>query len=144
MFNKFFANVLAVIFFSFLIMPWFANADEIKPLTLKYSNYYPEVSAVVQNIHKPVLESIVKGTEGKVQFKEYWAGSLHSLPDGFNAARSGLTDLTQAYVFTQQGSFNLPHCDSLPFAFSNSVVGSIVMEELYPKYFKKELDFRDC
>lgn len=114
-----------------------AHAETV---TLKYSNYYPESSAVSQHIHKPVLESITKGTNGAIQFQEYWASSLHSLPDGFKAARSGLTDITQAYCFTLPTSFNLPHCDSLPFAFSNSVVGSLVMEELYAKYFKKEYE----
>ena len=109
-------------------------------VTLKYSNYYPEASAVVQNVHKPVLEAITRGSGGAIQFQTYWASSLHSLPDGFKAARSGLTDMTQAYCFTLPTSFHLPHCDSLPFAFSNSVVGSVVMEELYAKYFKKEYE----
>lgn len=121
-----------------LALPGTAQATET--VTLTYSNYYPEVSAVVQNIHKPVLESITKGAGGTIQFKEYWASSLHSLLDGFKAARSGLTEMTQAYCFTVPTSFNLPHCDSLPFAFENSVVGSVVMEELYNKYFKKEYE----
>lgn len=114
------------------------NAKEAT--TLKYSNYYPESSAVAQNVHKPVLDAITKGTDGDIKFQEYWAGSLHSLPDGFKAARSGLTDMTQAYCFTLPTSFNLPHADALPFAFSNSVVGSVVMEELYNKYFKNEYE----
>lgn len=126
-----------------LMIPMRSSAQSTQAegsVTLTYSNYYPETSAVVQNIHKPVLRDITEGTNGRVAFKEYWAGSLHSLPDGFKAASSGLTNLTQAYVFTSSGSFDLPHCDSLPFAFSNSVVGSVVMEELYPKYFKKEYE----
>lgn len=109
-------------------------------VTLKYSNYYPEASAVSQYIHKPVLETITKGSNGAIRFQEYWASSLHSLVDGFKAARSGLTDMTQAYCFTLPTSFHLPHCDSLPFAFKNSVVGSVVMEELYATYFKKEYE----
>ena len=116
------------------------DARAAESVTLKYSNYYPEASAVSQNIHKPVLVSISNGTNGAVQFQEYWASSLHSLLDGFKAARSGLTDMTQAYCFTLPTSFNLPHCDSLPFAFANSVVGSVVMEELYAKYFKQEYE----
>jgi len=109
-------------------------------VTIKYSNYYPEASAVVQNIHKPVLDAITKNSNGAIQFQPYWASSLHSLIDGFKAARSGLTEMTQAYCFTLPTSFKLPHCDSLPFAFKNSVVASVVMEELYAKYFKKEYE----
>ncbi len=109
-------------------------------VVIKYSNYYPEVSAVVQNIHKPVLDAITKGSNGAITFHTYWASSLHSLIDGFKAARSGLTEMTQAYCFTLPTSFSLPHCDSLPFAFKNSVVASVVMEELYAKYFKKEYE----
>lgn len=131
-------RVAALLVGSVLALPFAAPAAE--SVTLKYSNYYPEASAVSQNVHKPVLEAISKGSGGAIRFQEYWASSLHSLTDGFKAARSGLTDMTQAYCFTLPTSFNLPHCDSLPFAFSNSVVGSVVMEELYARYFKKEYE----
>lgn len=133
------SKIAAVSLFAVLTaIPFSSQAAE--QVTLKYSNYYPEASAVVQNIHKPVLDQITKNTNGAIQFKQYWASSLHSLIDGFKAARSGLTDMTQAYCFTLPTSFKLPHCDALPFAFSNSVVGSVVMEELYAKYFKKEYE----
>lgn len=131
---------LVAVFLTGAVLTGLPAARAADSVTLKYSNYYPEASAVVQNIHKPVLEAITRGSGGAVKFQEYWASSLHSLPDGFKATRSGLTDMTQAYCFTLPTSFNLPHCDSLPFAFSNSVVGSVIMEELYARYFKTEYE----
>ena len=65
---------------------------------------------------------------------------LHGPIDGFKAAVTGITDYTHAYVTYQPGSFRLLHATQLPFLFSTPQVASLVVEELYPRFFKAEYE----
>jgi TRAP-type C4-dicarboxylate transport system substrate-binding protein len=110
------------------------------PVTLTYTNYYPETSPIAEQGWKPALRHITEKTDGQIVFKEYWAGTLHTLQDGFTACKSSMTDMTQAYAHTHGGMFDLMHAVGLPYAFPNPAVAAIVMEQLYPKYFKGEYE----
>lgn len=109
-------------------------------VTFTYSNYYPETNNIAQECWKPALKHITEKTGGKIVFKEYWAGALHGVQDGFTACKSSMTDMTQAYAHSHSGMFQLMHAGCLPFAFPNTVVAATVLEHLYPKYFKKEYE----
>ena len=110
------------------------------PVTLNWSNYYPETSHIAQTALKPYIQYITKESGGRILFKEYWAGQLHGVNAGFDACKSGMTDITQAYVLLHSNRFDLFNVGEMPFAFRDPLVGAMVMEELYPKYFKKEYE----
>jgi TRAP-type C4-dicarboxylate transport system substrate-binding protein len=86
------------------------------------------------------FEEVKTESKGKLLFQVYAAESLHGGKDGFKACVNNITDWTMGYPSWQAGSFNLTHVIEMPFAFPTTYVASIVAEELYPKYFKKEYE----
>ena len=112
------------------------------PLTLRFSTHSP-LTHPLFNIWNPFFEMVKKESNGKVPFQVYAAGSLHGGRDGFKACATNITDMTMGYPSWQAGSFRLMHVMEMPFAFPTPFVASIVGEELYPKYFKKEYEKLD-
>ena len=110
------------------------------PISLTWSNYYPENSQIAVAALKPYLKHITEKTGGKIIFQEYWAGQLHGVKQGFSACKSGMTDITQGYIAVHSNRFDLFNVGEMPYAFKNPVVAAMVMEALYPKYFKKEYE----
>lgn len=111
------------------------------PVKLRWSNYYAEAHMVSQNNLKPYVEFIQQESQGKILFDpQHWGATLHNVKDGYRMCRSDSTDVTQGYTMYQAQSFQLMNATELPFAFPNPPVASLVMEELYPKYFKEEYE----
>jgi len=110
------------------------------PITLRYSTHVSTTHMVWQNTMKPWLKLLEEMSEGKLVIKTFTDGVLHGSRDGFKACVSDITDMTHGYPLWQPKSFHLNNVTSLPFAFPNAYVASIVSEELYPKYFKKEYE----
>jgi len=122
---------------------WEAASQELTyggpPLTLRFSTHSP-LTHPLFNIWNPFFEMVKKESNGKLLFQVYAAGSLHGGRDGFKACANDITDMTMGYPSWQAGSFQLMHVMEMPFAFPTPYVASIVGEELYPKYFKKEYE----
>lgn len=118
------------------------NPDEFdKDATvLKCSCYYPNAGDIGHGIHWETFSYLEYQFGGRLRFDRYFGQSLHSLNDGWKALRSGLVDVGQIYHIHNQGAFNLFHADGLPFLTNSVVVATQVMEEMYPKYFKKEVE----
>jgi TRAP-type transport system periplasmic protein len=87
-----------------------------------------------------LTKTIGKRTEGKVNVKEFLGGVLFKARDGFKAVRSNICDMTPAYPNYSPTGFNLVLGAGLPFMFENAMVAARVLEELYPKYFKKSYE----
>jgi len=109
-------------------------------ITLKCSCYYPNAGDIGHGIHWETFSYLEYLFEGRLRFDRYFGQSLHSLVDGWKALRAGLVDIGQAYHIHNQGAFNLFHADGLPFLSNSVVVATQIMEEMYPKYFKKEFE----
>ncbi len=124
-------------FFAIQLPMTYASEDIIK---LKWSNYYPDAGPIGHDIHAKTADFIEEQMKGRIKFDRYWAGSLHSLADGFKALRSGLTDVTQTYVFNNSGAFDLMNADFLPYLFKTAISATATWDELYPKWFKKEFE----
>src|SRR4030042_1915793 len=142
--KKRFWPFLLVILFSFLC-PWGdLVAAEVTytgpPITIRYSSHVPESHMVVQKAFLPWVKSLQEESKGKLLVRTYFSGALHGPRDGFKACVNDITDYTQGYPIWQPASFDLNHAISLPFAFPNAMTASMVSEELYPKYFKKEYE----
>lgn len=85
-----------------------------------------------------------KRTKGKVDVKEYLGGVLFKAKEGFKAVRSNICDVTPAYPNYAPTGFKLALAAGLPFMWENAYVATRVLEELYPKYFKKEYEKLGC
>lgn len=127
------------------LQPW--DKAQMKPedfskdaLTLKCSCYYPNAGDIGHGIHWETFSYLEYQFGGRLKFDRYFGQSLHGLTDGWKALRAGLVDITQIYHIHNQGAFNLFHADGLPFLTNNVVVATQLMEEMYPKYFKKEVE----
>ena len=123
------------------------DKEQMKPeefnkdaLTLKCSCYYPNAGDIGHGIHWETFSYLEYQFGGRLKFERYFGQSLHSLADGWKALRAGLVDVGQIYHIHNQGAFNLFHADGLPFLSNSVVVATQIMEEMYPKYYKSEVE----
>ena len=110
-----------------------------KPIELRFSSFIP-ASAPIWKVWQPALDRLKAESGGKLYVKLYAGGVLHSMKDGFKAVRDGIADLSHCYPSYEATSFKLMPAGELAGLFPNAAVGSMVMTELYPKYFKKEYE----
>ncbi len=113
------------------------------PITLRFSTHSPTTHMLYKANFIPFMELVEKESKGKLIIKPYASGVLHGPRDGFKACVADITDYSHGYPSWQAGSFHLNHVMELPFAFPNAYVASLVSEEIYPKYFKKEYEKMD-
>lgn len=109
------------------------------PIILKFSSYLPPTHHL-QVSHQWVASEIEKRTNGRVKIKMYHSESLHTAKNGFEALRSGISDITLAYPIYDPTGFYLAFGGGLPFKFPTAMVAVRVMEELYPEFIKKEFE----
>ena len=120
-----------------LLQPRDSFAKEVE---VRFSAYYPEHYPVFKFGWKTWEEMVTKESNGEFTFRNFLNGVLHPANQGFRAVASGVCDLTTGYPSYSAKSFNLSKVNDLPFLFPNTYVGPLVMETLYPKYFKKEYE----
>jgi TRAP-type transport system periplasmic protein len=110
-----------------------------EPITIRYSSF---VTATVPlwKVYRAAFKQLEKESNGKLVIKDYPGGVLHAMTDGFKAARSGITDITQCYISYSPTSFQLMHGTALSGLFPDGVVGAHVASKIYPEYFKQEYE----
>ena len=111
-----------------------------EPITLRYTSHVPRSHGLYTRAFVPFAELVERETGGRLRFEAFTDRMLHGPIDGFKAAVTGITDYTHAYVTYQPGSFRLLHATQLPFLFPTPQVASLVVEELYPRFFKAEYE----
>tara|TARA_Y100000590_G_C15683060_1_gene1000545 strand:- start:473 stop:1603 length:1131 start_codon:yes stop_codon:yes gene_type:complete len=111
-----------------------------EPITLRYTSHTPRSHGLYTEGFVPFAELVERETGGRLRLEPYTDRILHGPIDGFKAATTGITDYTHSYITYQPGSFRLLHAPQLPFLFSSPQVASLVVEELYPKHFKREFE----
>lgn len=128
-------------FAALCVLAFFASAALADgPVEFRFSAYYPESYPVFKEGFRRWEELVDKESNGKIVFKNYLNGVLHTAKHGFRAAMTGICDLTHAYPGYQPASFSLSHINDLPYALSSQHGGVLAMESLYPKYFKQEYE----
>jgi len=110
------------------------------PITLRYSSHVPRGHGLYTEAFLPFSKLIDQQTQGRLRFVPFTDKLLHGAEDGFKATVAGITDYTHAYVTYQPGSFKLLHAPQLPFLFPSPAVATLVVEDLYPRYFKSEYE----
>ncbi len=111
-----------------------------EPITLRYTSHVPRSHGLYTRAFVPFAELVQRETGGRLRLEAFTDRMLHGPIDGFKAAVTGITDYTHAYVTYQPGSFRLLHATQLPFLFPTPQVASLVVEELYPRFFKAEYE----
>jgi TRAP-type transport system periplasmic protein len=137
--SRFKTGVFSFIVAAALVMMTCPAAPAAEPVVLKWSSYLPPTHHL-QVSHQWVADQIEKRTNGGVKIRMYHTESLHSAKKGFEALRSGITDITLAYPIYDPTGFHLAFGGGLPFKFPSAQVGVRVMEELYPEYIKAEYE----
>jgi TRAP-type C4-dicarboxylate transport system substrate-binding protein len=111
-----------------------------EPFTMQFTAHFPAVAGISKTIFEPSFRILEKMTNGKILVKSRYGATVHGAAQGIAAARDGLTDVAPGFVGYDPKSFHLFHVAALPYLFPNSFVTSIVLESLYPKYFKEEYE----
>ncbi|WP_181408036.1 TRAP transporter substrate-binding protein [Pararhizobium mangrovi] len=109
------------------------------PVTINFSSHLPEQSAQAKFL-KQAFQVLEKMSDGKLVVKARWSGTVHSVSEGFEANRSGITDMSACFTFLNITSFPLTKALSLPGLFPDAGTLSIVAEHLADKYFRKEFE----
>lgn len=109
-------------------------------ITLRFSSHIPSTNKIFKDTMAPWIEHLKKTSNNKIKIKFYMGGVLNGPKDGFKACVANIADIAHGYPQYAPGSFKLCHALELPFAFPNAYVASLVAEELYIKYFKKEYE----
>lgn len=125
-----------------LAAPWVAgrrlSLDE--PITLRYTSHIARSHGIFTQGFVPFAELVERETGGRLKLEALTDGLMHGPADGFKAAITGITDYTHSYIAYQPASFKLLHAPQLPFLFPSPQVACLVVEELYPRYFKSEFE----
>jgi TRAP-type C4-dicarboxylate transport system substrate-binding protein len=109
------------------------------PITIRFSSFWTKTMPVAE-VGEMSAKMLEKESNGKLVVKTYYSNVLHDSQSGFKALVEGVSDLTHTYVQWAPASFHVLNGTALPVFLPNSSVGSLVMEELYPKHFKAEFE----
>ncbi len=107
------------------------------PITLRLTSHLPEVAAQAKFLKKAIVV-LEKMSHGKLKMTARWGGTVHKVTEGFEANRSGLTDMAACFTFLNSRAFPLTQALSLPGLFPNEAVQTLVAESLAKKYFRAE------
>jgi TRAP-type C4-dicarboxylate transport system substrate-binding protein len=125
-----------------LAAPWIAGRRLAleEPITLRYTSHTSRAHGIYTHGFVPFAELVERETHGRLRLEAFTDSVLHGAADGFKAATAGITDYTHSYIAYQPGSFKLLHAPQLPFLFPSPQVACLVIEQLYPRYFKAEFE----
>jgi TRAP-type transport system periplasmic protein len=110
------------------------------PITLRWSHHVPANSGFARTVLDPGLKLLEKLSGGKIKVEERWGGTVHAANAGFEATRSGLTDLTACYIFYDPTAFHLMHALDLPGIVPSAAAGTRITAEIYDKFFRPEFE----
>lgn len=114
-----------------------------EPITVRFTTFASPNAGRFAEVIKKMFDRLEVESQGKLKGEIFWNASVHSVADGFKAARSGLTDLTPCYVVHRASAFNLALAGGLPGLFPNSVVGARVVTEVYDEFVRSEYEAQD-
>ena len=117
-----------------------SRTSRAEPIVLRYTAHTPRSHGLYTHAFVPFAELVERETAGRLRLVAFTDQLMHDPIDGFKACVTGISDYTPGYVTYQPGSFKLLHATQLPFLFPTPQVASLVMEELYPRYFKDEYE----
>lgn len=113
---------------------------EGEPIIMRMSSFLSPSIKLVSDVWEPAIARLEEESGGKIKVKTYYGGTLHSLPDGFKAVREGVTDFTHCMTALDPGHFEIMSAVTAPFLFKDASVATMVAQEVYPEYLKREFE----
>jgi len=110
------------------------------PVTLRWSHHVPAVSGMAKSVYIPGFRLLEKLSKNKIKVVERWGRTVHPANAGYEATRSGLTDMTACYAFYNPTTFDLMHVMSLPGIVPSSPAGTRITAEAYDEFFRSEME----
>ncbi|MGW8183023.1 MAG: TRAP transporter substrate-binding protein DctP [Burkholderiales bacterium] len=110
------------------------------PITLRWSHHVPAVSGMAKSVYIPGFRLLEKLSKNKIKVVERWGRTVHPANAGYEATRSGLTDMTACYAFYNPTTFDLMHVMSLPGIVPSSPAGTRITAEAYDEFFRSEME----
>lgn len=110
------------------------------PITLRWSHHVPAVSGMAKSVYIPGFRLLERLSKGKIKVVERWGRTVHPANAGYEATRSGLTDMTACYAFYNPTTFDLMHVMSLPGIVPSSPAGTRITHEAYDQFFRREME----
>lgn len=111
-----------------------------EPITLRWSHHVPAVSGMAKSVYIPGFRLLERLSKGKIKVVERWGRTVHPANAGYDATRSGLTDMTACYAFYNPTTFDLMHVMSLPGIVPSSPAGTRITHEAYDEFFRPEME----
>ncbi|RLF32289.1 MAG: C4-dicarboxylate ABC transporter substrate-binding protein, partial [Thermoplasmata archaeon] len=128
------AGLLAIIFVLVVALMWAApKVVNAGPIKLTYANFPPAPTFPCVQMERWKKE-VERRTNGKVLVQTFPGGTLlgaKNMMDGIIAGQADIGCLCMAY---QPGRFMITNATSLPLGIPNSLVGSLVLWDIYKKY----------
>ncbi len=107
---------------------------------LRVSAHIPGSSPAVVDVFEPAFKRLHQMTDGAIQVKAFWGGSLHKEREGIEALKAGITDMCPVYSAWDAEMFPAAQALSLPFIFDSAEGATAVSEALYHKHFRKDFE----
>ncbi len=137
-------TILTVILPWGLILACYTEPAQAQVIKLRYNTQQPDV--IWDSVYgaKPWFREVEKATGGKVKFEEYYSQTLSKGPDAWQAARSGVADISWVFHGYTPGLTTLADVVTLPFmAFKNPAQSSAILWKLYEEFPKLAAQFKD-
>jgi TRAP-type C4-dicarboxylate transport system substrate-binding protein len=110
------------------------------PFTMKVTGHPPETASVVREVFKPAFKVLERMSRGKILVDDRWGGSVHAERDGAAALRDGRTDFTPCYSGWDSDTYKMAQALRLPGLFASAELATAISEELYPAFFRQDVE----
>ncbi len=122
-----------------------AQAQDSKPVTLRFSHWLPPVHVVAKGGIVPWAQAVEKASNGTIKIQIFPAQQLGSAKDHYDMAKDGVADFTFFNPGYQAGRFPVAGAGELPFLISDPEAASEIFHKWYMDYAAKEMpDIKVC
>jgi TRAP-type C4-dicarboxylate transport system substrate-binding protein len=110
------------------------------PFKMKVTGHPPETASVVREVFKPAFAVLERMSQGKIRVDDRWGGTVHAERDGAAALRDGHTDFTPCYSGWDSATYRMAQGLRLPGLFASAEIATAISEELYPEFFRADVE----
>ncbi len=120
-------------------------APGAKVIEIKFADQHPPTNGMNAIVNPGWKKWIEAQSGGRISMKMYYASSAAAPPDEFDAARTGIVDVSCQSLGYVKGRFPLYEVGGLPLLFSypGSEAASYVMDKLMAKYPEMSSQFKE-
>lgn len=110
------------------------------PFTMNVTGHPPATASVVGQVFKPAFKVLERMSRGMIRVEDHWGASIHAEREAVAALRDGRTDLAPCYSGWDSKTYQLVQALRLPGLFASAEIGTAISEELYPTFFRHDVE----